>query len=81
MKALNEDARYIQDIISASCGPCFVSTRNTFDAGWETMVFPMVKNMPDYRNPLSGYTKRYDSEKEACAGHVDTIIRLCGKEL
>ena len=53
-------------------GKYFISTNNTFDHGWETMVF--------MRNPLNGkidFTEldsgRYDNQEQAYKGHEQMI--------
>lgn len=53
-------------------GKYFISTNNTWDHGWETMVFS--------RNPTTGdidYSEldvdRYNDETEAYSGHAEMI--------
>ena len=60
-------------------GKYFISTNNTWDKGWETMVFS--------RNPQTGdvdYTEldfdRYNDENEAYAGHTIMVDKWENKE-
>lgn len=47
-----------------------VSTVDTFDRGWETMVFEMFNGVINYRDLAA---ERYDNAGEAAAGHAAMV--------
>ena len=51
-------------------GKFFVSTMDTFDRGWETMVFPIINGVVDYGDL---YADRYLTEQAAKEGHAKVL--------
>ena len=51
-------------------GKFFVSTMDTFDRGWETMVFPIINCVVDYGDL---YADRYLTEQAAKEGHAKVL--------
>ena len=48
-----------------------VSTCNTFDQGWETMVFPIMEDGEPLYNEQA--CKRYANQSDAAFGHVAMV--------
>lgn len=67
----------IQDFVTVNGNEYLVSTVDIYILGWETMVFRSIGDQMviDYAE-ISEYTRRYQSQKEAEQGHIDTIISL-----
>ena len=54
----------------------FVSTQDTFDHGWETMVFPIIDGQVDYGEL---YADRYPNEIQADEGHRKVLAEWSSK--
>jgi hypothetical protein len=54
----------------------FVSTQDTFDRGWETMVFPIIDGQVDYGEL---YTDRYSNDIQADEGHRKVLAEWSSK--
>ena len=57
-------------------GKFFVSTMDTFDRGWETMVFPVIGGNVDYGEL---YADRYLTEQAAKEGHAKVLAEWSAK--
>jgi len=64
----------LKDYISLNGKEYFVSTKNTFDVGLETMVFESSNK--EVVRWTSLYYRHYKDEEEAYQGHFDTINNL-----
>lgn len=62
-------------IVKCNDAYVYIDTRDTFDAGWETMVFPCEdkdgKNV-DFGTVL--YQNLYSNAFEAYQGHVNAVV-------
>ena len=69
----------------------YVSTVDTFDVGFETMVFPAsdsarvierlwdsIVTGVDFNKPLDEYTRHYETESQAKKGHKEIVKLLKG---
>lgn len=63
-------------IISAGTGVFYVDTRNTFDVGWETMVFPFDLKENTAAFDIVKHERRYDSLEEAMKGHDEIVENI-----
>ena len=64
----------LKDYISLNGKEYFVSTKNTFDVGLETMVFESSNK--EVVRWTSLYYRHYKDEEEAYQGHFDVINNL-----
>lgn len=64
----------LQDFVTVNGNEYLVSTIDIYILGWETMVFRSIgdQTVIDY-DEISEYTRRYQSQKEAEQGHIETI--------
>lgn len=64
----------LQDFVTVNGNEYLVSTIDIYILGWETMVFRSIgdQTVIDY-GEISEYTRRYQSQKEAEQGHIETI--------
>ena len=66
--------KYLKDYITVNGQEYYVSTKNTFDVGFETMVFKSKdKYVVDW---IEEYYKHYASEGEAIKGHNYIVDNL-----
>ena len=66
--------KQLRDYVTLNGKQYFVSTKNTFDAGLETMVFESVGKKVINWNDL--YFRHYSNEDDARDGHIDIINNL-----
>lgn len=60
---------HLKDYVKINNKNFFVSTTNTFDKGWETMVFEADENN-NIKNWAGLYCKHYTTLDEATEGHI-----------
>lgn len=72
-EAMSESRKtQMRDYITSGLNRYYVSTANTVDRGWETMVFSCDEDghVTDW---CEKYAMTYDSYEEAAAGHANVV--------
>ena len=75
IKDIYNNSNHYMDYVVVNDTHYYVSTTDTYDRGWETMVFLCDENdrVVDW---MERYAHWYDDEDEAIKGHKDIVENL-----